>query len=94
MKRTSSAQSNSIARWKIHSECKNLHTDLLSARCIVDRLRLHFGTKLVAEAADQHELKKLTANLLAIVSFVKNIEDELATPSSYDEDQATGSKQD
>jgi hypothetical protein len=91
MKRTSPAQSNPAAHWKIHSECKNLHADLLSARCIVDRLRIHYGTDLVAESADQLELKKLTSNLLVIVSFIKSIEDALATTSSYDEDQASES---
>jgi hypothetical protein len=94
MKRTSPTQSNPVARWKIHSECKNLHTDLLSAQCIVDRLRHHYGTSLVAESADPHELKKLAANLLVIVNFVQSIEDVLAGSVSYDEDQATdpGSK--
>jgi hypothetical protein len=89
MKRTSPTQSNSVARWKIHAECKSLHTDLLSARCIVDRLRLHYGTTLVADCADQSELKKVAANLLAIVSFVQSIEEALASPASFDEDQAS-----
>jgi len=91
MKRTSPAQSNPVARWKIHSECKNLHADLLSARCIVDRLRIHYGTDLVAASADQHELKKLASNLLVVVSFIKSIEDALASKPSYDEDQASDS---
>ncbi len=89
MKRTSPAQTNSPAYWKIHSECKNLHADLLSARCIVDRLRLHYGTTLVAESADQQELKRLAANLLVIVSFVQSIEEALASGPSYDDDQAS-----
>lgn len=89
MKRSSSAQANTAARWKIHSECKNLHADLLSARCIVDRLRLHYGTNLVAKAADQFELKKLAANLLVIVSFVQSIEEALAAGPSFDDDQAS-----
>jgi hypothetical protein len=46
---------------------------------------------LKSSVADQHELKKLASNLLVVVSFIKSIEDVLATKPSYDEDQASDS---
>jgi len=77
IKRSSPAQANVVARWKVQSEFKNLHTDLLSARCIVDRLRLQSRSGPIAEFAEPSDLKKLATNLLVIVDFVKSIEEEL-----------------
>ncbi len=88
MKRASHAQQNPAARWKIQSECKNLNTDVLSARCIVDRLSLQFGPGVVAESADRQELKRIAANLLVVLTFVKNVEERLAgaiAPSNGDQ---------
>ena len=92
MKRNLPAQSNNVARWKVQAECKNLHADLLSARCIVDRLRLQFGPRTVAESTERRELEKVAANLLVIASFVQSIEEVLSGVSSYDEDQGSESR--
>jgi len=77
IKRSSPAQPDVVARWKVQSEFKDLHTDLLSARCIVDRLKLQARSGPIAEFAEPSDLKKLAANLLSIVEFVKSIEEEL-----------------
>ncbi|HEX6880520.1 MAG TPA: hypothetical protein VF135_09160 [Terriglobales bacterium] len=81
MKRASQAQQDPAARWKIQSECKNLNTDVLSARCIVDRLSLQFGPGTVAQSADRQELKRIVANLLVVLTFVKSVEEQLGGPS-------------
>ncbi len=77
MKRSVPAQPTSAARWKIQSECKNLHTDILSARCIVDRLRMQFDPAIISENTDRDEVKRIAANVLVIAAFVQSIEEAL-----------------
>ncbi len=80
MKR-STARPNAAARWKIQSECRNLHTDILSARCIVDRLRTQSDLLIIAQSTDREDLKRIAANILVINSFVRSIE-EIANQAS------------
>lgn len=75
MKRSNPAESTSTARWKIQTECKNLHTDILSARCIVDRLRMQSDPGLIAQFTDPEDVKRLVANVGVIAEFVKSIEE-------------------
>ncbi len=79
MKRTtSSVEPNPAARWKIESECRNLHTDILSARCIVDRLRRHSDPALIARIADRDDVKRIAVNVGIIAEFVRSLEDDLS----------------
>lgn len=75
MKQRTSAEPTTAVRWKIQSECKNLHTDILSARCIVDRLRMQSNPTLIAQITDREDVKKMVANVGVIVEFVKSIEE-------------------
>ena len=93
IKRSSPAQASVVARWKVQTEFKNLHTDLLSARCIVDRLRLQSQSGPIAEFAEPSDLKKLASNLLVIVDFVKGIEEELESSDAYSPKSGTDSKE-
>jgi hypothetical protein len=72
MKRSNEAQSTEV-RWKIQSECRNLHTDILSARCIVDRLRTQSDPLLVSQVTDRDDMKRLVANVVVIAEFVKAV---------------------
>jgi hypothetical protein len=73
MKHSTPAQSSTAARWKIQSEFRNLNTDILSARCIVDRLLVHSDALTIAQMADRDDLKRLVANMVAIADFVRSI---------------------
>ena len=73
MKRSNQAQSTTAARWKIQSECRNLHTDILSARCIVDRLRTQSDPVGIAQVTDREDMKRLVANVVVIAEFVKAV---------------------
>ena len=75
MKQRTSAEPNAAARWKIQSEYKNLHTDVLSARCIVDRLRMQSNPTLIAQVTDLEDVKRLAANVGVIAEFVRKIEE-------------------
>lgn len=75
MKCSPSAEPNAAARWKIQSECRNLHTDILSARCIVDRLRMQSDPKAIAQVTDHEDVKRIVANVGVIAEFVKSIEE-------------------
>lgn len=81
MKRSVPAQPNSAARWKIQSECRNLNTDILSARCIVDRLRTQSDPLVISQVTDRDDLKRLVANVLVIATFVQSIEEVLRAAS-------------
>ena len=74
MKRTASAEPNPSARWKIQSECRNLHTDILSARCIVDRLRTQSDPAEIARVADRDDVKRIAVNVGIIADFVRSLE--------------------
>lgn len=80
MKRTTSAEPNQAARWKIQSECRNLHTDILSARCIVDRLRRQSDPDLIARVADRDDVKRIAANVGIIAEFVRSIDEDPNQP--------------
>ena len=80
MKRSTSAEPTAAARWKIQSECRNLHTDILSARCIVDRLRTQTDPSLIARVADRDDVKRMAANVGIIAEFVRSIE-EVSDPT-------------
>ena len=79
MKRPTSAEPNAAARWKIHSEYRNLQTDILSARCIVDRLRLQSDPMVIAQVADRDDVKRLAANVVVVAEFVKSIADQASS---------------
>jgi hypothetical protein len=80
MKRPTSAEPTAAARWKIQSECRNLHTDILSARCIVDRLRTQTDPGLIARVADRDDVKRITANVGIIAEFLRSIEEVSGQP--------------
>ncbi len=80
MKSTASAEPNPAARWKIQSECRNLHTDILSARCIVDRLRTQSNPAMIARLADRDDVKRIAANVGIIAEFVRSIEQDADKP--------------
>lgn len=75
MKRPTSAEPTAAAEWKIQSECRNLHTDILSARCIVDRLRMQSDPELIARVADRDDVKRIVSNVGIIAEFVRSIEE-------------------
>lgn len=75
MKQRTSAEPTAAARWKIQTECRNLHTDILSARCIVDRLRMQSNPAAIAQVTEPEDVKRLVANVGVIVEFVKSIEE-------------------
>lgn len=75
MKRPTPAEPTTAVRWKIQAECKNLHTDILSARCIVDRLRMQSDTTLIAQITDREDVKRLVANVGVIAEFVKSVQE-------------------
>lgn len=81
MKQRTSAEPTTAVRWKIQAECKNLHTDILSARCIVDRLRMQSNPAVIAQVTDSEDVKRLVANVGVIAEFVKSIE-EVSDPAS------------
>ncbi len=74
-KRPTSVEPTSAVQWKIQSECKNLHTDILSARCIVDRLRMQSDPVLIARVADRDDVKRIVSNVSIIAEFVRSIEE-------------------
>ncbi len=73
MKRSTPAKPGTAARWKIQSEYRNLSTDILSARCIVDRLRMQSDLSTIAQIADRDDVKRMSANVGVIAEFVRNI---------------------
>ena len=79
--RPKSPEPTAAARWKIQSECKNLHTDILSARCIVDRLRMQSDPIDIAQVTNREDVRRLAANIGVIADFVKSIEDVSNRPS-------------
>lgn len=81
MKQRIPAEPTPAVRWKIQTECKNLHTDLLSARCIVDRLRMQSDPSLIAQVTDHEDVKRIAANVGVIADFVKSIEELTNRPS-------------
>ncbi len=80
MKRSTQVRPNEAMAWKIQSECKNLQIDILSARCIVDRLLRQSNPGMIAQVADWNDVKRIAANILVISQFVRSIE-EVAEPS-------------
>lgn len=74
MKRPNSAEPSAASRWKIQSECRNLQTDILSARCIVDRLRAQSDPTAIAQVVDTDEVRRLVANVVVVAEFVRSIE--------------------
>ncbi len=60
--------------WKIRADVATLHTDLLSARCTIDRLRLSMGDKNVARCAEQTRLNEITSNLVVISAFLDRVQ--------------------
>lgn len=60
---------------KVLGEIRNLGLDVLSARCIADRLKLHYGVPVVAQMADTAELAKIQSNLLAVIALIESITD-------------------
>ncbi len=74
MKRPTPAEPTAAVRWKIQSECKNLHTDILSARCIVDRLQMQSDPRAIAQVSDRDDVKRLSVNIGIISEFIKTVE--------------------
>lgn len=68
--------------WKIRADMATLHTDLLSARCTIDRLRLSMGDKNVARCAQQNKLNEITSNLVVISAFLDRVQYLMAEDST------------
>lgn len=66
------------ACWKIRADMATLHTDLLSARCTIDRLRLSTGDQSVARCAEQKKLNEITSNLVVISAFLDQVQTLMA----------------
>lgn len=79
-KHQSASRMGTETQWKIESDVHSLHTDLLSARCIVDRLRIHLGYPLVSQHADPQELTEIRSNLTVITGFLDDLEKLLGLP--------------
>ena len=58
---------------KLKSDITNLHIDLLSARCTVDRLRVYCGPAAIAKSIDKQKLCEIRSNLAAVIAFVESV---------------------
>ncbi len=72
----------SETQYKTQTDVLNLHTDLLSARCTVDRLRTVVGPAFVAECADRKLLSEVKFNLRVVSGFLEQVENLLGPPDS------------
>jgi len=59
---------------KLEDDISNMQVDVLSARCIADRLRLRNAMIHVADAATTETLEKLIDDLESVLEFVKEVE--------------------
>ena len=63
-----------IAERPLEDDITNMQTDILSARCAADRLRLKTSISAIARAASRETVEKLLVDLQALFHFVKEID--------------------
>ncbi len=80
-KHPTASASVSETQYKVQSDVLNLHTDLLSARCIVDRLRNVVGPAFVAESVDRKILREIQSDLRVVTAFLDSVESLLGPPA-------------
>jgi hypothetical protein len=59
---------------KLEDEITTMQVDVLSARCIADRLRLRNAMTHVADAATTTTLEKMISDLQSVLEFVREVE--------------------
>jgi hypothetical protein len=55
-------------------EIENLQTDVLSARCVADRLRLRTAIVKVADATPAEVLTKMLHDLQVVLEYISKVE--------------------
>ena len=58
----------------LEDDINNMQTDVLSARCAADRLRLKTSITAVAEATSRETVEKMLVDLQALFQFVKELD--------------------
>jgi hypothetical protein len=67
---------------RLAEEINNMQVDVLSARCIADRLRLSTALVQIAAATNEEVILKLETDLRCVLEFVREVHAAKAPPDA------------